>query len=962
MSLAAGPGIAGAAKASTQQLTLVTDKHVAYIRSLDSRKDELDYHLTEHLRVAGIYWGLTALHVLGQPDALPRDDILKYVLSCLHDNGGFSAAPQHDPHMLFTIYGVQIVTMLDGFNELERQLPDGRAKIGRYVASLQQPNGTFAGDSWGETDTRFLYGAFNALSLLGLMPHQQPDQPPLVDVAAALAHIRASQNFDGGFGTSPGAESHAGQIFTCVATLKITGQLDSFLGESGKDRLGAWLSERQLSSGGLNGRPEKLVDVCYSWWVMSSMAMIDRLHWIDKEKLTSFILECQDPSQGGFADRPGDMVDVFHTNFGIAGLSLLGYPGLQDVDPAFYDLWSVACSSPPSRGLSRRTNITFARVSAHRALRPSLWQHECHPNGYAAPVDVSHLLTHISSKQHLSNYFRIQVLSTGDGAAQAALDQYNNWYTQWDMSEMLKERMNQKEKKKSNTARGGSRVPPAARKAVKKTETAGRRTHFSKHEQASKPQAQIKLEATYPPFLPAHTHPYGPSYARSSINTLPQAWSTQNTYFKTEEDSSSEDAAGEDEEDFGYVPGRYRRMTRTSNGPLSSSFLDTDGLEDFGEDDVHDSLKLKGVVWPGMFLFDSATPEMQRRRNQKKDTNVVARLEATSKIIGPDELIFNMSGEFLQQRNICGSTEPNTPLKGESTPEPDTPPIKKRKTRSKRARNALEARDVNNGAATRRSRRSHASFGHRKNTIADEASDDIDNAVTYEGSRKRSRGGLSIHRDNSGPDITFNHPASQNGYNLPYAMSGFGNGSSHHSYAPSRADTPMAAPATYGFIQDDYFRQGSGHGQFRGIGDGSGMSARDLSAFGAFQPSFNPFSTVESVQHRASGLDVHPSFMPVTNGPQMFPMPAQRPLTANGTETSMVHGHPSWNDLGDTVDPNINFSFYDDPGTNDTGNPLFFGSDVLFPEDLDALPAVQPTVKPDGDSEADTISLASDQK
>ena len=28
----------------------------------------------------------------------------------------------------------------------------------------------------------------------------------------------------------------------------------------------------------------------------------------------------QDPEGGGIADRPGDMVDVFHTHFGIAGV------------------------------------------------------------------------------------------------------------------------------------------------------------------------------------------------------------------------------------------------------------------------------------------------------------------------------------------------------------------------------------------------------------------------------------------------------------------------------------------------------------------------------------------------------------------------------------------------------------------------------------------------------------------
>lgn len=29
------------------------------------------------------------------------------------------------------------------------------------------------------------------------------------------------------------------------------------------------------------------------------------------------------------------MVDVFHTVFGVAGLSLLGYPGLKPVNPAY---------------------------------------------------------------------------------------------------------------------------------------------------------------------------------------------------------------------------------------------------------------------------------------------------------------------------------------------------------------------------------------------------------------------------------------------------------------------------------------------------------------------------------------------------------------------------------------------------------------------------------------------------
>jgi geranylgeranyl transferase type-2 subunit beta len=37
----------------------------------------------------------------------------------------------------------------------------------KFVASLQQPDGSVAGDEWGEIDTRFTYCALNCLALLG---------------------------------------------------------------------------------------------------------------------------------------------------------------------------------------------------------------------------------------------------------------------------------------------------------------------------------------------------------------------------------------------------------------------------------------------------------------------------------------------------------------------------------------------------------------------------------------------------------------------------------------------------------------------------------------------------------------------------------------------------------------------------------------------------------------------------
>ena len=51
--------------------------------------------------------------------------------------------------------------------------------------------------------------------------------------------------------------------------------------------------------------------------------MLDKSHWIDKDALGKFILRSQETDRGGIADRPDCVADVFHTFFGLAGLSLI---------------------------------------------------------------------------------------------------------------------------------------------------------------------------------------------------------------------------------------------------------------------------------------------------------------------------------------------------------------------------------------------------------------------------------------------------------------------------------------------------------------------------------------------------------------------------------------------------------------------------------------------------------------
>ncbi|KAI3916817.1 hypothetical protein MKW92_049822, partial [Papaver armeniacum] len=143
---------------------------------------------------------------------------------------------------------------------------------------------------------------------------------------------------------TPGGEFHAGLIFCYVGMLTIMGSLhhiDMVL-------LGWWLCERRVKSGGLNGRPGMRPDVCYSVWVISSLILIDEVHWIDKDKLVGFILHFKDKENGGMSDRPDDVVDVsvhilvllvmlawtplFDVIHAIFSLSLLEYPEIKVIE------------------------------------------------------------------------------------------------------------------------------------------------------------------------------------------------------------------------------------------------------------------------------------------------------------------------------------------------------------------------------------------------------------------------------------------------------------------------------------------------------------------------------------------------------------------------------------------------------------------------------------------------------
>ena len=199
-------------------------------------------------------------------------------------------------------------------------------------------------------------------------------------------------------------------------------------------------------------------------------------------------------------------------------------------------------------------------------------------------------------------------------------------------------------------------------------------------------------------------------------------------------------------------PQRHRRQPSDSVASIAEDELEID-------ETITDHNKLKGVYWPGMAMFDSATPEMRRKRNQKKNVSVVQQLQATSEIVTPTECVFDETGTLRKQRTITGSPESSdSRIEGESSPEPEI--IEKKRVPRPRPRSALGDKDANSNRPVRHRGEHRRSLQNRNNGPYYVGPEDDDDDLTYGMSRpKRRRTGLSIHRDNSGPDITFDHPA-----------------------------------------------------------------------------------------------------------------------------------------------------------------------------------------------------------
>lgn len=66
--------------------------------------------MTEHFRMSGMYWGISALDLLSQLERMNRSEIIEFIRKCYDPTtGGFSPSLGHDAHLLYTLSAVQVI-------------------------------------------------------------------------------------------------------------------------------------------------------------------------------------------------------------------------------------------------------------------------------------------------------------------------------------------------------------------------------------------------------------------------------------------------------------------------------------------------------------------------------------------------------------------------------------------------------------------------------------------------------------------------------------------------------------------------------------------------------------------------------------------------------------------------------------------------------------------------------------
>ena len=311
--------------------------------------------------------------------------------------------------------------------------------------------------------------------------------------------------------------------------------------------------------------------------------------------------------------------------------------------------------------------------------------------------DLSHLLTHVASKGHLAQQFKATVRASTDEAASDALQAYNEWYQKYGIEELCANRLRTNEGKKAkNKGTLQSTVQPIVTRssALSSSEPGPSRYLNAVDDTVGRPQLEPSLAMNLADIHAAHHRTQVPRMHLWSTDAdrrhdAPKPVPELDSYPVFPYYDSAGAQSSYIAESDRYIPVHplgyplESPMQMHSGFPLDADY--SDGISDEIEKAEGES-QLKGVFWPGMNIFDSAPPEMRRKRNQRKDGSVVAQMQLNSALVEPTELVFWADGDLKKERRIYAPAELCPIESGQTT----------KKTRSSRAlKPALTETSVN---------------------------------------------------------------------------------------------------------------------------------------------------------------------------------------------------------------------------------------------------------------------------
>lgn len=295
-------------------------KHVKYLlRGLRHLSDS--YECLDASRPWLCYWILHSLDLLKETvSPFVTSEVVDFLGRCQHSEGGFGGGPGQVPHLAPTYAAVCSLTII-GTKEALAVID--RQGLKRFLLRCRTAEGAYKMHEDGEVDIRGVYCAMVAAYLTNILT------PSLIEGTAEW--IKKCQTYEGGFSGEPGLEAHGGYSFCGFSALVLIGKENII----NIKKLLYWAASRQMKlEGGFQGRTNKLVDGCYSFWqggifpVIHNVLEADHDNLISTEKwmfdqtaLQNYVLiNCQYHA-GGLIDKPGKSRDFYHTCYCLSGLS-----------------------------------------------------------------------------------------------------------------------------------------------------------------------------------------------------------------------------------------------------------------------------------------------------------------------------------------------------------------------------------------------------------------------------------------------------------------------------------------------------------------------------------------------------------------------------------------------------------------------------------------------------------------